>query len=738
MPTQKLYVQMFSIHGLLRSENMELGRDADTGGQINYVIELCRHLSRAEEVEKVDLFTRLIVDKTVSEDYAQPVEKVNEKFRIIRIQCGGRKYFRKELLWPHLDEYIDKTIKFIKRENAIPDIVHGHYPDAGYVAMHLSRIFGIPFVFTGHSLGRAKKQKFMNEGVKEAEINKKYKIDHRIAVEEELLKYTDLIVASTTQEVSKQYGMYKHVYLPDFQVIPPGLNLDKFYPYYHDMLPESEKSEAEMYAQASILQELNRFFIHPDKPLILALSRPDKRKNISGLISAYGEDSELQTIANLAVFAGIRKDIDTMEENERDVLTSMLLLMDKYDLYGKMAIPKKHDFEYEVPELYRVAASKKGVFVNPALTEPFGLTLLEASATGLPVVATEDGGPRDIIANCQNGILVDPKNTRKIAASIKQILTDDGWWDQYSKNGIMKVRDYYTWDYHARKYIGAVKQIVAAQETSDIQVAVPSDSIGKRLAKLNYFLIADIDYTLIGGNNEHLQNLIELLKEHRISIGFGVATGRHITSAVEFLNEHGVPFPDVIISSVGTEIYYGNALQYAQGWETHISNQWNRKKIVTLLERFDFLKHQEESNQSQFKISYYMTPGKDRTAMIHDLLSRNKCRYSLIYSGQKYIDILPHRASKGKAIRYLSYAWEIPLGNFLVCGDSGNDEEMLRGEPLAVVVGNYEKELKKLKGGRNIYFAESEYAGGILEGIKKYQFIEKSLSKNLYRKVKGV
>jgi sucrose-phosphate synthase len=481
-----------------------------------------------------------------------------------------------------------------------------------------------------------------------------------------------------------------------------------------------------MYAQASILQELNRFFSHSDKPLILALSRPDERKNISGLIKAYGEDRGLQAVANLAVFAGIRKDIETMEENERDVLTRMLLLMDKYDLYGKMAIPKKHDFEYEVPELYRVAASKRGVFVNPAWTEPFGLTLLEASATGLPVVSTQDGGPQDIIANCQNGILVDPSDTIKIAAGIRQILTDDEKWDRYSKNGIIKVREYYTWERHAQKYIEEVKQLAAAQKTSDMQVTVPSDSIGKRLVKLNYFLITDIDYTLIGGNNGHLQNLIELIKKHRTSIGFGVATGRDVTSAVEFLKEHGVHHPDVIISSVGSEIYYGKALQYGQGWETHISNQWDREKIVTLLERFDYLSYQEESNQSRFKISYYMAPGKDRVAMIHDLLSKNKCRYCLIYSGQKYLDILPYRASKGKAIRYLSYKWEIPLKNFLVCGDSGNDEEMLRGEPLAVVVGNYKKELEKLKGARNVYFAKSEYAGGILEGIEKYGFIKKA------------
>ena len=47
---------------------------------------------------------------------------------------------------------------------------------------------------------------------------------------------------------------------------------------------------------------MNRFFMNPEKPLILALCRPDKRKNISGLVTAYGEDRELQVMANLAIF----------------------------------------------------------------------------------------------------------------------------------------------------------------------------------------------------------------------------------------------------------------------------------------------------------------------------------------------------------------------------------------------------------------------------------------------------
>ena len=259
-----------------------------------------------------------------------------------------------------------------------------------------------------------------------------------------------------------------------------------------------------------------------------------------------------------------------------------------------------------------------------------------------------------------------------------------------------------------------------------MKVAVPSDAIGRRLAGLNYFIIANIDNTLIGDSNENLSVLLTQLQENRERIGFGLATSHTLESATEFLKEHHVPLADVLITSVGTEIYYGKNLHYGRGWATHISAKWNREKIVDLLNDFTFLKLQADKDQGHFKVSYEIEPAKDRLAQIHECLLRNKCRYNLIYSQNKYVDILPFRASKGKAIRYLSYKWEIPLGNFLVCGASGNDEEMLRGEPLGVVVGNYSPELKKLKGIRGIYFAKQKHSGGILEGSKRYQFIEKA------------
>jgi len=183
---------------------------------------------------------------------------------------------------------------------------------------------------------------------------------------------------------------------------------------------------------------------------------------------------------------------------------------------------------------------------------------------------------------------------------------------------------------------------------------------------------------------------------------------------------------DVLITSVGAEIYYGPRLQRSRSWESHIAAKWEPAKIRRTLRSLPYLTTQEEDTQRRFKISYYMEPGKDRLAEIHNRLLNQKCKYNLVYSHDQYLDILPYRASKGKAIRFLCYKWEIPLRNIVVSGDSGNDEEMLRGEPSGIVVANYSAELDVLRKSKHVYFARKPCAGGILEGLQKYRFFEKA------------
>jgi sucrose-phosphate synthase len=722
MKRNGLYLQLISIHGLIRGHSLELGRDADTGGQTKYVVELAKVLATHEDVAQVDLITRLIRDKNISTDYSKPIEEIADGARIVRIQCGGRKYLRKELLWPHLEEFIDKTIKFITSQDRPPDIFHGHYADAGYVAMQLAAAFDTPFFFTGHSMGKNKLAKLLADGMKKNEIIRQYKIKTRIDTEETLIEKADMIITSTQQEIDNQYGLYANGAAGKYTVIPPGIELDAFYPYYDSQLDIDLLSEEAKQTKITLRNELHRFWPNPEKPFVLAVCRPDHRKNITGLIEAYGMDKELQAIANLAIFAGIRQDINSMEDNERAVLTDMLLQMDRYDLYGKLAIPKKHDFATEVPTLYRMCAQSHGVFINPALVEPFGLTLIEASACGLPIVATNDGGPVDIIKNCESGLLVDVGQPEAISGALKEILIEQSLWDTLSNNGINGVRKHYSWSTHCKDTIEQYSRLLPEQQVDSSKSNLQQNirpSFGKRLTSIRKLLITDIDNTLIG-DDDSLYQLLDLLDEHRSDLAWGVATGRSLELTLEAMTEYNIPMPDILICSVGTEMYYGPDLRMDKGWQQHISNKWKPELIKETLEQFDFLVFQEAEGQRSHKISYYLENTDDRLEQVQQSLNERKLRCNVIYSHNQFLDILPSRASKGKAVSYLRFKYDFLPRFVMVAGDSGNDADMLQGNTRGLIVGNYSEELAYLKDAARVYFSQGKYAAGIIEGLRHY------------------
>src|SRR6187401_929404 len=482
------YVQLFSPHGLIRSTNPEIGKDKDTGGQVKYVLELLNSLSENKSIRKVDLFTRRISDKRVASSYSEPIEQINDKARIVRINCGGSGYRRKESLWDHLDEFTDKIIRFIEQEDDYPDIVHGHYADGNYIAQQLSRIYGIPFFATGHSLGRNKKKILLNQGYTEEKLNHTFKIDHRISVEESALRSADFVIASTQHEIDTQYELYDTATDARCIVMPPGFNSAAFYPYYRFDMPSFKFTLEQEQAVNRVNQEIERFLFNPAHPLIVSIGRADKRKNFETIIQAYGEDKELQTMANLAIFAGVRKDISKMAEEEQEILTNLLLLMDKYDLYGKMAIPKKNDPQQEVPEIYRLAARKKGVFVNATPGENFGLTVLEAAACGLPVIASPSGGPKEILEQCENGLLVDVEDPRAIADALKKIISDQTLWEKFSANGIRSSDQLYSWSAHANQYIDIIHRLF--RQKDDAPLNFPKKKpFGKKFTQAELFII---------------------------------------------------------------------------------------------------------------------------------------------------------------------------------------------------------------------------------------------------------
>ncbi|RYF87913.1 MAG: HAD-IIB family hydrolase, partial [Chitinophagaceae bacterium] len=451
-----------------------------------------------------------------------------------------------------------------------------------------------------------------------------------------------------------------------------------------------------------------------------SIGRADKRKNFETIIQCFGEDKELQAMANLAIFAGVRKDISQMPDDEKDILTNLLLLMDKYDLYGKMALPKKNDPKLDVPEIYRLAARKKGVFVNATPGENFGLTIVEAAACGLPVIASPTGGPKEILEQNENGLLVDVEDPSAIAAAIKKIIADNTLWDKFSANGVLASTQLYSWTSFANKYVSMVANLLQQKNNKQLNF-VNRPAYGKKLSGAEWFLITDLDGTLADGTNvEGLKELCSWINDRRETVAFGIASGRNKKITEEAIRQYGLPQPDVLICSAGSEIYYTDQLIPDKGWDSHINHQWKRKELQLALEKFPGLRLQERDAQWPFKLSYYVEDhfNEDDLANLYKFLDDQKLRAKVLLTDNKYLDLLPFRASKGSAVRYLSYKWNHPINKVITAGNGGNDKDMLNGKAKGIVVSNYSAELEELKKNKSIYFAKTPIATGVLEGIK--------------------
>ncbi len=705
MTTQNgLYLVLLSIHGLIRGHNLELGRDADTGGQTLYVLELAQALSRQAEVARVELITQRIVDENVSADYARPVEILNEKLRILRIDTGLDEYLPKEQLWDQLDYFADNLARYFRENGRLPDIIHSHYADAGQVGSHLASLLGIPLVHTGHSLGRVKHRRLLAGGLTAEEIETRFNMSRRIEAEEQTLATAERVITSTHQEIEEQYDLYDHYQPEQMRVVPPGTDLNHFHPPRGDEL------------QHPLFTELTRHLKDPDKPLILALSRPDKRKNISVLIEAYGNSRELQKKSNLVIIAGNRDDIDDLDEGAQEVFHELLVSMDRYDLYSRVCLPKHHRRD-QVPLIYRIAAASGGVFVNPALTEPFGLTLIEAAASGLPIVATEDGGPQDIIGNCRNGFLIDPLEPESISAALLKLLTERELWKNCAVQGQRGVQEHYSWTAHARRYLKIIKPIADRSEQLLRRPTTRRSGLFRDRA-----IVSDLDLNLIG-DRPSLEKLSGVLHQQRKQSFFIIATGRRLDAALKLMKKHKIPAPSVLITSSGTEIHYAPKLIADSAWAKHIDYQWSPHKIKRLLAGYPGLKIQPKPEQSRYKLSYYIDPEQADIDEIKSLLHQEEQAAFVQLAFGQYLDILPLRASKGMALRYVVDRLGVPLERVFVAGGSGADEDMMRGNTLAAVVANrHNEELSQLIDLQRIYFSRRAHAAGIIEALEFYDF----------------
>lgn len=451
----------------------------DFGGQLVYVKETA--LGLAELGHRVDILARQIKDPEWPE-FSEKLDSYadSKRVRIVRIPCGPEGFLPKEELWPHLGtDWLEGILDFYDQQGEAPEVFTSHYADGGLTGALINQRRGIPFTFTGHSLGAQKMDRFDVDRGDIKEVDQRFHFGRRIEAERVAMNRADRIITSTNQERFKQYShrAYRDVVSVEddekFSVIPPGVNRRLF-----RVKPGTEDEEVESRIESALKRDLPSE--RRDLPLVLYSSRLDRKKNHIGLVNAFLESEKLRNTANMAIVVrgadNPLKELERFTRESREVLEDIAQALTEGEIWDAVtSFPLEN--QGELAAAYRWGATHGSVFSLLSLYEPFGLAPLEAMSCGLPVVVTNRGGPTESLVgkddNEEYGILVDPEEPEDVAGGLLKLLASRERWKEYQKLGIDRVVSRYTWEQTARGYLETAKGIASSSASPSKKIPIP-------------------------------------------------------------------------------------------------------------------------------------------------------------------------------------------------------------------------------------------------------------------------
>ena len=659
-----------ALGGCLKAPPVSYGITEDTGGHIAYVLGAALAQAALASVDDVEIVTRRFEDHALGDEYAREGERIAGGPRITRLSTERTAYLSKEDLIGELPALGRALIAHVGAMKRRPDVVHAHFADAAEIALPLRRAFGIPVIYTAHSLAIDKRDVCGARGLRT-----------RILREKNAISRADAIIASRRDEAERQLMLYPGAEAGRIHRIVPGV----------DPIPDDIDTSAAQALVAPFLRDAAR-------PPVLAIARPVEKKNLAGLVDIFAA-SGLADRANLVIVAGRRDGVDEGDAETLGVHRAILAAIDRHDLYGRVAYPRTHG-PGDVAALYRLAERLGGVFVNPAFTEPYGLTLLEAGAAGLPVVATSHGGPSDIVGQIGHGAVADPRDLAAFGAAIARLIDDRGAWAEAASNARARTAPSCSWTRYAQRSVAVARALTPRRAEAAARPAL---------------LMSDIDNTLTG-SAEGARRFAEWNARQDTHV-FAIATGRSLTEARRVLSDWDLPEPDIFVTSVGTEIYMrgkdGRVVK-DPSWSRHVDHDWHPRALRDAMGRIG-LRPQHEIEFREHKLSY-IGPAADAEAA-REAADEAGLPARVIHSHDELIDVVPARAGKGAALRWVAAALGVPLSCCVAAGDSGNDLDLFERAPRAIAVANHSAELGPVLSRPGIYVARAAHADGVLEGL---------------------
>ncbi|MEJ2652548.1 MAG: sucrose synthase [Gammaproteobacteria bacterium] len=483
-------VVILSPHGYFGQANV-LGLP-DTGGQVVYILDQVRALEhemrkRLDEqgldIEpKILVVTRLIPETPHGTTCNQRLEDIagTSNAAVLRVPFRGPndevipQWVSRFEIWPYLERFSIEVEKEVLAElGARPDLVVGNYSDGNLVATLLSQRLHVTQCNIAHAL---EKTKYLMSDLYWRDNEPQYHFSCQFTADLIAMNAADFIITSTYQEIAGredsvgQYesysaftmpGLYRVVqgmdpFDPKFNIVSPGADAQVYFPYSETprrLTKLVDEIEAMIY-QPDYPGARGQLANH-DKPPLFTMARLDRIKNITGLVEWYGQSKALREQANLVVVAGYIDAAQSTDAEEQEQIARMHELMSHYQLDGDMRWLGLRLEKNFTGELYRYIADRRGAFVQPALFEAFGLTVIEAMTSGLPTFATWFGGPLEIIENGVSGFHIDPNHGDRAAASIAEFFArcraESDYWQRISGGAVQRVQRRYTWELYAER-----------------------------------------------------------------------------------------------------------------------------------------------------------------------------------------------------------------------------------------------------------------------------------------------
>lgn len=224
-------------------------------------------------------------------------------------------------------------------------------------------------------------------------------------------------------------------------------------------------------------------------------------------------------------------------------------------------------------------------------------------------------------------------------------------------------------------------------------------------------LITDLDGTL-AGDAAALSHFKTFMQGFEQPPRLVYVTGRHLDSARELIATDQLPQPHLLVTDIGAAIYAGATLQEDERWAHRMHHRWDPQAITDAAQDIPALTLQQLPNTK--RVSFTTTDAESVTALKAALEDR-QLAHTLIYSADRYVDVLPEGGGKGTAVTYVIEDYFAQSSDVLIAGDSGNDTAMLSLGYPAVVVGNAHPELDHLTGHSHVYRSKATHAAGIVE-----------------------